>query len=41
MALHDVTNLYTNIPIKETIEIIKTSLNTKEVSAKEAQDKTL
>ena len=28
MAPYDITNLYTNIPIKETIEIIKTKLNT-------------
>jgi Reverse transcriptase (RNA-dependent DNA polymerase). len=28
MASYDITNLYTNIPIKETIKIIKTKLNT-------------
>ena len=28
MVLYDITNLYTNIPIKETVEIIKTQLNT-------------
>ena len=28
MTSYDITNLYTNIPIKETIKIIKTKLNT-------------
>ena len=28
MALYDIANLYTNIPIRETIEIIKLQLNT-------------
>ena len=28
MASYDITNLYTGIPIKDTIEIIKTELNT-------------
>ena len=35
MTLFDIKNLYTNIPIKETVEIIKTRLNENKIKVKQ------